>query len=442
MKKMNNKISNFLQFITVDIWRVTESEVTKRKFSLYNIIKTIYVTVQQFVNDRIAAKASALTYSTLLAIVPMLAILFAIARGFGFDNLMESQLFRGFGGKNETTETIIFFVDSYLEHAKGGIFIGIGLAMLLWTVLNLINNIEVTFNQIWQVKKSRQMYRKITDYFSMFLLLPILIVFSSGVTLFISTALSGMDKYILLGSLSKFLIRMIPFVITWLMFTGLYVFMPNTKVHFKYALPAGILAGTIYQFFQYFYISGQIWVSKYNAIYGSFAALPLFLLWLQTSWTICLFGVQMTYTSQNIRLFSFDKDTRNVSRRYRDFISLLIMSLICKRFEEQDRPYTADELSNKHKIPIRLVNRTLFDLLEIGFIHEVLSDQKSESISYQPSVDISQLTVSSLLEAIDKHGSEDFKVDNEEEFGSQWVTLLDARKKYLSDTSKILIKDL
>ncbi|MGL5262006.1 MAG: YihY/virulence factor BrkB family protein, partial [Bacteroides sp.] len=381
---MNKRISDFLQFITVDIWRVTESEVTKRKFSLYNIIKTIYVTIQQFVSDRIATKASALTYSTLLAIVPMLAILFAIARGFGFDNLMESQLFRSFGGKNETTETILSFVDSYLEHAKGGIFIGIGLIMLLWTVLNLINNIEITFNQIWQVKKSRKMYRKITDYFSMFLLLPMLIVFSSGVTLFIGTALSGMDKYILLGSLSKFLIRMIPFVITWLMFTGLYVFMPNTKVHVRYALPAGILAGTVYQFFQYFYISGQIWVSKYNAIYGSFAALPLFLLWLQTSWTICLFGVQMTYTSQNIRLFSFDKDTRNVSRRYRDFISLLIMSLICKRFEEQEEPYSADELSNLYKIPIRLVNRTLFELQEIGFIHEVLSDHKSEAITYQP----------------------------------------------------------
>ena len=284
---MNKKISDFLQFITVDIWRVTESEVTKRKFSLYNIIKTIYVTIKQFVDDRIAAKASALTYSTLLAIVPMLAILFAIARGFGFDKLMETQLFANFGGQTETTEAILTFVDSYLEHAKGGIFIGVGLAMLLWTVLNLINNIEVTFNHIWQVKKSRNMYRKITDYFSMFLLMPILIVFSSGVTLFMSTVFAKMEDYILLGSLSKFLIKLIPFAITWLMFTGLYVFMPNTNVRFKHALPAGILAGTIYQFFQFFYISGQIWVSKYNAIYGSFAALPLFLLWLQIGRASC-----------------------------------------------------------------------------------------------------------------------------------------------------------
>jgi len=439
---MNKKISDFLQFITVDIWRVTESEVTKRKFSLYNIIKTIYVTIKQFVDDRIAAKASALTYSTLLAIVPMLAILFAIARGFGFDKLMETQLFANFGGQTETTEAILTFVDSYLEHAKGGIFIGVGLAMLLWTVLNLINNIEVTFNHIWQVKKSRNIYRKITDYFSMFLLMPILIVFSSGVTLFMSTVFAKMEDYILLGSLSKFLIKLIPFAITWLMFTGLYVFMPNTNVRFKHALPAGILAGTIYQFFQFFYISGQIWVSKYNAIYGSFAALPLFLLWLQTSWTICLFGVQLTYTSQNIRFFSFDRDTRNVSRRYRDFISLLIMSLICKRFEQQDKPYTADEISSKHRIPIRLVNRTLSELQEIKMIHEVLTGEKEPEIGYQPSIDLSQLSVGLLLERIDQFGSEDFKIDKEKEFGSEWEVLLSAREKYLNSASEILVKDL
>ena len=439
---MNKKISDFLQFITVDIWRITESEVTKRTFSLYNVIKTIYITIKEFVNDRIAAKASALTYSTLLAIVPILAILFAIARGFGFDNLMQTQFFENFGGQTETTETILTFVDSYLAQTKGGIFIGVGLIMLLWTVLNLINNIEITFNHIWQVKKSRTMYRKITDYFSMFLLMPILIVFSSGVTLFISTIFSGMDDYILLGSLSKFLLRMIPFVITWLMFTGLYIFMPNTNVKFKYALPAGILAGTVYQFFQYFYISGQIWVSKYNAIYGSFAALPLLLLWLQTSWTICLFGVQLTYTSQNIRLYSFDKDTRNVRRRYRDFISLLIMSLIYKRFETDDSPYTADEMSTKHKVPIRLINRTLFDLQQIGLLKEVAIDKKEEDVGYQPAIDIHKITVATILERIDKFGSEDFKVDIEDEFGSEWKVLLNAREEYFYNANKILVKDL
>ena len=342
---MKKKITDIWKFLTYDIWRITEDEVTRTKFSLYNIIKTVYLCINRFTKDRMANKASALTYSTLLAIVPILAILFAVARGFGFDNLMEHQFRNGFGGNTETTEAILSFVNSYLSQTKGGIFIGVGLVMLLWTVINLVSNIEITFNRIWEVKKARSMYRKITDYFSMFLLMPILIVVSGGLSLFMSTILKQMDDFVLLAPVMKFMIRLIPFVLTWLMFTGLYIFMPNTKVKFKHALIAGILAGSAYQAFQFLYINSQLWVSKYNAIYGSFAALPLFLLWLQISWTICLFGAELTYAGQNIRSFSFDQDTRNISRRYRDFISILIMSLIAKRFEKNEPPYTAEEIS-------------------------------------------------------------------------------------------------
>ena len=330
---MTRRIATLWKFLTYDIWRITEDEVTRTTFSLYNIIKTIYLCINRFTKDRLINKASALTYSTLLAIVPILAILFAVARGFGFDNLMEAQIRMGFGGDNETTETILHFVDTYLSQTKSGIFIGIGLVMLLWTVLNLINNIEATFNRIWQVKKARSMFRKITDYFSMFLLLPLLIVLSSGLTIFMTTALKNMADFALLAPILKIMVQLIPFALTWFMFTGLYIFMPNTKVKFRHALISGILAGTAHQAFQFLYISGQLWVSRYNAIYGSFAALPLFLLWLQTSWTICLFGAELTYAGQNIRYFSFDKDTRNISQRYRDFVAILIMSLIAKQFE-------------------------------------------------------------------------------------------------------------
>ena len=257
---MKKKFTDIWKFLTYDIWRITEDEVTRTKFSLYNIIKTIYLCINRFTKDRMANKASALTYSTLLAIVPILAILFAVARGFGFNNLMEHQFRNGFGGNTETTEAILSFVDSYLSQTKGGVFIGIGLVMLLWTVINLVSNIEITFNRIWEVKKARSMYRKITDYFSMFLLMPILIVVSGGLSIFMSTMLKQMDDFVLLAPIMKFMIRLIPFVLTWLMFTGLYIFMPNTKVKFKHALIAGVLAGTAYQAFQYLYISSQLGV--------------------------------------------------------------------------------------------------------------------------------------------------------------------------------------
>lgn len=439
---MNQRIATLWKFLTYDIWRITEDEVTKTKFSVYNIIKTLYLCIDRFVKDRLANKASALTYSTLLAIVPILAILFAIARGFGFSTLMENQFRSGFGNNTAAPETILQFVDSYLSETKGGIFIGVGLVMLLWTVINLIDNIEVTFNRIWQVKKARSLYRKITDYFSMLLLMPILIVISGGVSIFMSTMLKQMADFALLAPVLKFLIQLIPFVLTWIMFTGLYAYMPNTKVRFKHALISGILAGSAYQAFQFLYISSQLWVSRYNAIYGSFAALPMFLLWLQISWTICLFGAQLTYAGQNIKNFSFDRDTQNISRRYRDFISILIMSLIAKRFEHNEAPYTAEQLSEEHQIPIRLTNQTLYQLQEINLIHEVVIDQQSEDISYQPSIDINQLNVAILLDRLDTYGSENFKIDKEEEFNDEWKILMESREEYYKKASKVLLKDL
>lgn len=439
---MNERIKRLWTFVTYDIWRVTESEVSRTRSSIYFIIKTVILSVRRFTEDRIMNKASALTYSTLLSIVPLLAILFAIARGFGFSNIMENEFRSGFGQNQAAIETLLQFVDSYISQTKSGVFIGIGLVLLLWTVLNLISNIELTFNRIWQIKKPRSIYRKITDYFSMFLLLPILIIASSGISIFMTTAMKGMVDFVILAPVFKFLVRLIPFVLTWFMFTGLYIFMPNTKVKFKHALISGIIAGTAYQFFQYWYINGQIWVSKYNAIYGSFAAIPLFLLWLQISWTVCLFGVELTYAGQNIRNFNFEKDTKNISRRYHDFVCILIMSLICKRFEHDEPPYTAQELSLASKIPIRLTTKVLNELQDIQLIHEVEINPKDETIGFMPSMDINQLNVAMLLDRLDTFGSEAFKVDKDKEFSKPWKALLKSREEYYKNNSEILLKDL
>ena len=384
---MNKRIAALWKFLTDDIWRITENEVTRTTFSVYNIIKSVFLCINRFTQDRVVNKASALTYSTLLAIVPILAIVFAIARGFGFDNLIRQQIMSGFGGSAEAMEVILEFVNSYLAQTKSGVFIGVGLILLLWTVLNLINNMEITFNRIWQVKKARSMYRKITDYTSMLLLIPLLLVVSGGLSIYMSTALKHVEDYALLAPLGKFMIRLIPFALTWFMFTGLYIFMPNTKVKFKHALISGILAGSAHQAFQFLYISGQLWVSRYNAIYGSFAALPMFLLWLQISWTICLFGAQLTYASQ-------------------------------------------------------LTHLTLYELQEIHLIHEVSTDEKNDDIAYLPSMDINQLNVALLLDRLDIHGSEDFKIDKEKAFNDEWDVLMKAKEEYYKSTEKILLKDL
>lgn len=426
-------------FLTEDIWRVTEDEISKKRSILYNTIKIVTLSIREFVQGRVINKASALTYSTLLAIIPILAILFAIARGFGLANLLEEQFRTGLEGQAMAAETILSFIDSYLSHAKSGVFIGVGIIMLFYTVLLLTNNMEQTFNSIWQVKKHRSLYRKMTDYFSMLLLLPLLILLSSGISIFMSTFMKSMEEFTLLAPVIKSMVRLTPYVLTWGMFTALYIFMPNTKVKFKYAILPGILAGSAFQAFQFLYIGSQIWVSRYNAIYGSFAAIPMFLLWTQISWSICLFGAQLCYVAQNLRNFSFSKETENISRRYHDFLCILIMSLICKRFQSDESPYTAETLSDEHKIPIRLTTTILYELQDLHLIHE--TPMEHEEKGYIPAIDINRMNVGMLLNRLDEAGSEAFKIDRKR-YVASWETLKKARMEYYENTSKILLKDL
>lgn len=433
------QLQSWLQFLTDGIWRITEDEVTPVRKRLYSCVKIIYLSVDQFLNDRIPVRASALTYSTLLSIIPILALLFAIARGFGFDALMEEQIKSGV--MSQQSELIFSWVNSYLQHAQSGIFIGIGLIMLLFTILMLIDNIERSFNAIWQVKRPRTVFRQITDYFSMLLLLPLLIVISSGLTIFMTTYVKDLETFLLLGPMLKFLVRLIPYALTWGMFIGLYVFMPNTNVKLKHAWFPGILAGSAFQAFQYFYVNSQIWISNYNAIYGSFAAIPMFLLWTQISWTICLFGAQMSYISQNLPSFNFGKETARISRRYHDFFCTVILSAICKRFENEQTPYTAEELSKEHKIPIRLTKNILYELTDIRLLYETFSDDKEGNIRYLPGMDINQLTVGVLIEKLDEAGAENFKIDKTQ-YSASWQALIDAKETYLYQNNQVLIKDL
>ena len=441
-ERISALLARTIRFVTYDIWRITENEVSGLKEIYINIIKTVILAVRGFQSENLQTKASALTYSTLLSIVPLLAVLLGIAKGFGFQGTVRQELFDYFPGHEMELNKAFEFVESYLAQAQGGVIIGVGLILLFYTVINLISSVEDTFNDIWQIQKSRPWYRKISDYLALFLVLPVLMTASSGLSIFMSTLQNSfLGQYLFFTPLVELFLHIAPYIITTLAFTGLYVSLPNTKVRFVNGLVAGFIAGCAFQLFQFIYISGQIWVSKYNAIYGSFAALPLFLLGLQISWTICLFGAELTYAGQNIRNFSFDKDTENISRRFRDFVSILIMSLIAKRFEENAKPYTAEEISEECQIPIRLTHQILYELQEINLLHEVV-DENNEDIGYQPSMDINKMNVALLLDRLDTHGSEDFKIDKDKEFSEQWEVLMNAREEYYKSASHVLLKDL
>ncbi|WP_165157524.1 YihY/virulence factor BrkB family protein [Parabacteroides sp. ZJ-118] len=442
-ERISALLARTIRFVTYDIWRITENEVSGLRKIYIHIIKTITLAVRGFKSENLQTKASALTYSTLLSIVPLLAVLLGIAKGFGFQGTVRQELFDYFPGHEIELNKAFEFVESYLAQAQGGVIIGVGLILLFYTVINLISSVEDTFNDIWQIQKSRPWYRKISDYLALFLVLPVLMTASSGLSIFMSTLQNSfLGQYLFFTPLMELLLHIAPYIITTLAFTGLYVSLPNTKVRFVNGLVAGFIAGCAFQLFQFIYISGQIWVSKYNAIYGSFAVLPLLMLWLQLSWLICLFGAELSYASQNVKTFSFDGDSRNISRRYKDFLTLLIASLVIKRFVKGGKPYTADELSDAYRIPIRITTQILYLLTKLEILIEVNFGDDDRVAYYQPAIDVNKITVSYLLTRMDVSGSEDFKIDTSQLFSKEWKALLKTREDMTKANDNILLKDL
>jgi membrane protein len=201
----------------------------------------------------------------------------------------------------------------------------------------------------------------------------------------------------------------------WALFTILYIIMPNTKVNFKAGLLGGVVAGTLYQIAQWAYISFQIGAAKYNAIYGSFAALPLFLMWLQISWWIVLFGAELSFANQNVHTYEYEPDCLKVSPGFKKLVALQIAHLLIKKFENGDRPLTDSQISAQLEMPIRLVHNILFDLVESGLVSEIKS-QGDKEFAYQPARDINSLTIQYVLEALDQKGTDDIPVARNEEY--------------------------
>lgn len=430
------------QFLKVDIWRVQREDISPIRYLLYEIIKKVMLAVEYFTAKRMMDSAAALTYSTLLAIVPIMAVVFAIARGFGYNKYIESWFRETLSSQPQAAEVIIGFVNSYLVHTKSGIFLGIGLLFMLWTVIMLISNIEKAFNDIWQVTTPRSIFRTITDYMAMFLLAPIIIVVTSGISIMMATFANGIGEYMFIGPTLRFVLRLLPYVIMSAVFIALYVFMPNTKVRIKSAIIPGILAGVAMQGLQLVYIHSQIWVTGYNAIYGSFAALPLFMLWVQISWTICLFGAELSYTNQNLEEFAFRAKTEDLSHRYRLLLSGYLMTLICHRFEEGKKPYTALELKLLTNIPIRITHDLLEGLTRINMLTEVTKDEKGTESMYQPAESTANLSVGMMIDRMEAEGNWKLMPVLKSIDAPQLMEAMRHRKDYLRLQRDILFKDI
>jgi membrane protein len=405
------------EFLKTEIWRINLADIGFIRSFFIKLIRVMLLLIRGFYEDKLPLRASALTFYSILSLVPVLAMAFGIAKGFGFQKILENRLLENFPGQEKLLTQLIEIARTMLETTKGGLIAGIGTAVLFWTAIQVLDNIESAFNDIWGIKSYRTFRRKFSDYLAMMLIGPLLLIMSGSVTVFITTQITTiMSKISLLGLVSPlifFMLKLLPYFLVWILFTVIYILMPNTKVRVRSGLIAGIAAGTAYHLAQWIYIYFQIGVARYNAIYGSFAALPLFIIWLQISWLIVLLGAEISFSHQNADTFEYEPDIVNISVFNKRLITLYIAQNIIRNFAQGKKPLTAFQISQEYGIPIRLVRPILQELVE-SHTFSITQTEDNNEPAYQPASDINRFTIQYLIDALEKGGTSDFPIKRTE----------------------------
>ncbi len=407
MEQKQNIIAKAIHFITIDVWSINRKKVSSRNFKLLRLLQIVILSCKGFVQKRCLEKASALTYYTILSIVPLAAMAFGIAKGFGFDKNMEEYLIEMFADKQDVVDMILDFSNSMLAKTQGGLVAGIGILLLLWSVIKVMGNIESAFNEIWSVNKQRSVTRKLSDYLTIMLLAPICLIISYSTTSYITDLITEWAKSVAwinrFNGLVSLGLNLIPYSLLWFAFAILYLVMPNTKVQFKSAFISGIIAGIVFQVVQYFYIKFQIGVSNYNAIYGSFAAIPLFIVWMQTSWTIILVGAGISYSIQNVKDFEYELEVSQLSYSLKTKLALMILHDITVRFKKELPPQTSLEISENIDLPHRITKIILSTLVEARLIQEVKTNDE-KTFAYAPAICIDNMDITSCIKKMQASG--------------------------------------
>jgi membrane protein len=397
-----NRLVRFLQH---DIWLLPAPGQKASPSNLKRLLRIVVLAGRGFFEKSLQLRASALVYLSLLSIVPVVALAFGVAKGFGLEAALEQALREQLAGQEDIFQRITTFAHTMLDNTKGGIVAGFGVVLLLWAVVRLMGNIEKSFNVIWGVERGRSPVRMLTDYLAIATVAPILLLLSSSAAVFISggvqAALAKLGVYEPVGALVKASLGLVPYVFIWLLLTFLYLTMPNTRVSWKAGLAAGVVAGTMYQLLQIGYIQFQFGVSRYNAIYGSFAALPLFLIWLHFSWLIVLMGAEVSFAVDNAGDYARERDAATVSQYHRRLLAVALSAVCAGRFLSGRPPASAAELAAEMKAPTRLVHAVLNVLVHAGVLVEVLGS-KPRKTQYQPAHNPADMTLVDIAEAYDR----------------------------------------
>ena len=333
-------------------------------------------------------------------------------------------------------------MERYLEQASEGIFVGVGIVFLLYTLISLLSNVEDTFNYIWGQKQGRTIWRKLSDYTATMLILPVLMICASGMNLLLSSTLNAIFHFSFMTPVISWLLECASWFMMWMFFTVAYMLIPNTKVNLKNAFISGVFAGSGFMILQWLFVTGTLYVTKYNAIYGSFAFLPLLLLWLQLVWVITLAGAVICYSSQNVFAFNLEREVNAISSQYHAKVTLALISIITTRFLNNERVATAHDLMDYYDLPARLVTSITDRLCKVGILNRVVVEDHKDEFGFQLAVDPNTFSIESLTQTLYTEGLDDFIP----QFNSRFPGIepvFDNLENVFSEASKdILIKDI
>lgn len=412
------------------------------KEKIIKSLKILVLSGQAFSHDLCSLRASALTLYTVLSIVPIIALLFGIAKGFGLEKMMKQQLIEQIPSQEKMVLQLIDFAQNLLNNTQGEIVAGTGIIILFWTVIKVIGDIEESFNSIWKVAQDRPLSRKFSDYLSLMLLAPIILITSSSVTVFLKTQITWLIDIIHLAPMAKWLVIRALSLLPLILMTGLlsftFIFMPNRKIDYKTGIIAGFITAIMYNLAQWAYLSLQIGVSSYNAIYGSFAALPLFVIWLQVGWMIVLFGCEIAFFLQNYENYRHSSQFIKLSFSLKKIIALQITHLIIKNFIPINIPLTAAKIAETLNIPIAIIQSILLKLTTSRILVEFKNTDECEV--YQPAVDINILTTAYVVNALEQCGQNHLPGINEDPLFINIVN--DFRKLIEASEYDRLLKDI
>jgi membrane protein len=398
-------------FVSDKIWHIRLNKVDKKQGLFLRQLRIFSLAVEGFNEDKCLTKATALTYYTLFSIVPVLALAFAISKGFGLEKDLQEMIAGKYPEYKDVLDQAFVSANSMLANAKGGIIAGFGIVLLLWSVLKLLVSIETSFNEIWEIKHGRTWVRKITDYLTVMLISPILLIIAGGIIVAVETRVGNHYLFSFFGPI---FIKLLAYSLVAGLFTFIYLVLPNTKVNFKSAAMAALISTILFELLQWAYIKFQIGANQLNAIYGGFAALPLFLILIQYSWYVVLFGAEIAFANQNVDNYELENEITSLSVRYKKVIALMIANIVAKEFYKGEEAMTSVQIAHKLDLPVRLARNIINEFVETGIFVEVKTDVMKEVV-YQPGITESKFTVKYVIETLEKNGVNSLPINDSDE---------------------------